>query len=381
MTIFGLILSLIYIFVYVLIIILWKGKDKAVCKSLIYLGLYLYGIFIIRESFQILPYFPDSTLFKEFVSDNLPISSVSKGVELYNFISTPLRWISFWNYEAFVVLQIAIFTVSIEIIRKSILGISNIYECNAKDIYTYYLISALYPAIILFIPITLREYMIVFGFALVINGVNNLKHKSYKLGVLNLLLGFIIFSSSRPQMAIIVPILILLVIESKFKKIAWLVLTIIIIPLIFNFLTTYKFNPEFFSLLRNSALNTHEGSEYTYGQVEWHTYFDVIVSLPSLLMQFIFSPFPIISDNNPFTSIAYTVDGIYVLFIYYLSYKFMIQYNCRIIIYVVILMVIFSIWEFDIGGAVRHRLPLILMLLPLASIILSTKIGVKKCKN
>ena len=110
----------------------------------------------------------------------------------------------------------------------------------------------------------------------------------------------------------------------------------------------------------------------TYGTVNWTTYFDIVKDLPLLVLQFILSPLPILHNQNPLALKLLLIDVIFVALVLFSASRVKLRFSniywaniyssCRD----------FSIWEFYIGGAVRHRLPLIIMMLPVATLYLST---------
>jgi len=79
------------------------------------------------------------------------------------------------------------------------------------------------------------------------------------------------------------------------------------------------------------------------------------------------SPLPILSTVNPLNLFAIFMDSIFCLIVYCLALVVNWKVSKVFIIIFIISSIIFSIWEFYIGGAVRHRMPLVAILLPLAS--------------
>jgi hypothetical protein len=105
----------------------------------------------------------------------------------------------------------------------------------------------------------------------------------------------------------------------------------------------------------------------TYGYVSWSSYFDIFKDLPMLFLQFIFSPFPIIHHTNPLRLLAAFVDMLYVAGIYFFTLYAGLKLSKIYLFIFAVSALLFSIWEFHLGGAIRHRMPLVMILLPAAS--------------
>ena len=136
-------------------------------------------------------------------------------------------------------------------------------------------------------------------------------------------------------------------------------------------LTSYKISPEQLSSVRNYRVAKYSGS---YGMVEWSSYADIVKSSPRLIGQFLFSPLPILHDKNALDMKLIFLDALFMLVIWFLilinAKKWVFNYRVWFLL-MLIYLVLFGIYEFNIGGAVRHRLPLSLMAILMASQFLS----------
>lgn len=333
-------------------------------KAIIIFFLYYYLFFIINTFTSIVPDFPDSSLFTRMVSENFYPWYQSLGVRLFYIITYPMRILSGFKIEIFILFQISIFTIALMILWKSwqiVLEHNNQDKNMGNHIFLF--LAAIYPAFLLYIPIPLREFFILFGFSVMVYGIID-KYYNNK-GMIYLIFGSILLLFGRPQLIVIVIIFLTLMQKNKKIKYTLIIGSLFLIPLLFTTLTSYQFKPSFFAYLRN-----HGADKYGllgYGHVEWHSYFDIAMDLPGLVLQFLLSPFPILHNQNPMQFFAILLDAIYSLCIY----LFVIYAGIRVSkIYVFVLLLsasIFSIWEFHIGGAPRHRMPLIAILLPIAS--------------
>jgi hypothetical protein len=127
--------------------------------------------------------------------------------------------------------------------------------------------------------------------------------------------------------------------------------------------------PEFLEYLRKYFAKKYYYSSLVYGSnLQWNSYLDIIKNEIRLILQFILSPLPILHNSNPLRFLSAFIDSLYCLHILLFS----LLVNKRILQTYLISFTIgtlfFSIWEFHIGGAVRHRMPLISLLLPPASL-------------
>jgi hypothetical protein len=302
------------------------------------------------------------------ISEDYFPTSQSLGVRLFYFITYPLRILSCFTVEIFIMFQIAIFIVSLLFFWKAFEVVLRYYgktkDLN-KSFKIYLLLSLFYPSYLLFIPITLREFLILFGFSILVYGL--VKFYYFRKGFLLLLMGSLILIFARPQLIVISIIFFVIFQNNKYIKYLLLPFLILIIPFAFTSLTGYTFSPEFFAYLRNSANDNYADSGMVYGLVDWHSYIDILIDLPLLFLQFVLSPLPILHSINPFSLFAIFVDSVFCLIIYFLVFKVDLKLSKVFLIIFILSSAIFSIWEFYIGGAVRHRMPLVATLLPVAS--------------
>ncbi|MDC1255995.1 hypothetical protein N8Z89_00345, partial [bacterium] len=159
--------------------------------------------------------------------------------------------------------------------------------------------------------------------------------------------------------------------KSIFKLLTYGALVFPLTILLFT-LVGFKFRVSWFAYLRNAGVKNYGGSGMTYGGVEWNSYLDIFLDLPLLAMQFLLSPLPILHTLNPLNFLTLFIDLIFILFILFGVASIKLRVSITHIKMFVFSIVLFSLWEFFIGGAVRHRFPLVLMLLPLASLYYSS---------
>ena len=151
----------------------------------------------------------------------------------------------------------------------------------------------------------------------------------------------------------------------------WIVLGLMLFAAVLG-LTNYQISPKKLASARNYRVEKYSGS---YGFVQWNSYTDVALSSPLLVGQFLFSPIAILHDKNPLDMKLIFLDAMFMLGIWLTiilnAKKWFVNYRMWFLL-MMIYIFLFGIYEFNIGGAVRHRLPLSIMAILLASQFLST---------
>ena len=320
---------------------------------------------------DILPFFPDTLGFAGLVESNTH-TSLSLGVRLYLIISTPLRLLALNQLEVYLVFQCAFYFAAIILLWRGWCLHCQNNDIAAGNFQVLVLLGVIYPAALAFITIPLREFIQIFGFALFLYG---LSQYVYKGKLIWLFVGALLTIFVRPQLVIIYPFMVLIAKQYSFTKLCvYGVLALPVAILLFETVTGYQFSPAFFSYLRNAANENYGETGMTYGLVNWSTYLDILLDLPLLVLQFILSPLPILHKVSPLSLKFLLADLVYVVFILFGAFSIKVKHSQNYIKMFFCLIAIFSIWEFYIGGAVRHRFPLIMMLLPLAGLYYSTLI-------
>lgn len=363
---YTIILSLVYLFVLSGILVQFNKhlKIEFPSRAVVALFIYYYLFFLIATFMPFVPDLPDTSLFSEMIVDNYFPDYQSLGVRLFYSITYPIRVLSMFKLEIFILFQILIFIIALMVLWKSwqIVLLKNGYDKHMGQ-KVYLLLSAIYPAFLLYIPIPLREFFILLGFSIMIYGIVD-KYYNHK-GISYILLGSLLLLFGRPQLIVIVIIFLAFFQKNKWLKYSLIFGSLFTIPLLFTSLLSYKFDPEFFAYLRNHGAEKH--GLLGYGIVEWHSYWDIILDLPGLIAQFLLSPFPILHNRNPLSFIAIFTDSIFAFIIYISTLYAGIKVSKIYLFVFAMSAIMFSIWEYHIAGAVRHRMPLIAILLPVAS--------------
>ena len=312
----------------------------------------------------LLPYFPDTWGFARLVEES-HVESSSLGVRLYFWVSAPLRLLAVGQIELYLIIQQFLFVISSLLIWQGWKIHCQHLSIPTGSVSVFLLLVVCYPSTLMFITVPLREFLMIFGFSLFLYGLAIFMHQ----GKLKwLLIGCLITILIRPQLVLLYPPMVLIAKQQNIAKLAFIgvLLLIAVIP-VFELITGYHFSPEFFSLLRERGTGHYADSGMTYGAVTWKSYFDIILDLPGLLLQFVLSPLPILHNVSPLNLKTMLLDLFFVLLVLWGALSIQFRYSMPYLKMFLFASVLFSVWEFYIGGAVRHRMPLVLMLMPLAA--------------
>ncbi|MFH6896547.1 hypothetical protein ACHCAL_21160 [Providencia huaxiensis] len=365
-----------------LITIRWATLNK-IRKSALFLCLIILSLRLMVSATApfnpIIPNFGDVELFSNMIVNNYFYEEQSLGIRLYYFLSYPLRIISGFNLISFLIIQTLIYYVAMLIIWRSYIDSSSYELNNSKSFIYYFILITIYPASLMYISVPLREYFLVFSLSVFMLGLT----RFITGGKLVLLLvAILLFVAIRPH---IIPALLAIIYFSKnYNKFSSYLIAIFIpsfLLYIFSILI-YPITPEKLSEIRLNWSEVHP--EDVYGIFSWSTWVDVILSVPTLVLQYITSPLPILHDRSPFTMLAGFFDFIFIISlttIISLS-LFNKQMRLAIPIHFVILIFIITIlsatWEAYIGGAIRHRMTSIIPLIPISAYFLSKLTLTKK---
>ncbi|CAA6812569.1 MAG: Unknown protein [uncultured Sulfurovum sp.] len=366
MDVWGVVLAPIYIIILTSVLIKINNSMKAGFSSRVIASLFLYYylFFLVGTLNPLIPDFPDTRLFSLIISENYFPPDQSLGVRLFYYITYPFRIISLFKIELFILFQLFIFIISLMVLWKSwqIVLEKNNYS-KSLGVHVFLTLTAVYPAFLLYMPIPLREFFILFGFSVMVYGLIDKYYNNN--GLMYIVLGSILLLFGRPQLIVIVIIFFALFQKTKWIKYTLVVGSIFVIPVLFTTILSFKFTPDFFEYIRNGSFNKYY--PMSYGEVEWNTYVDILKDMPSLLMQFLLSPLPLLHDMNPIHYLAVFMDAIFLIIVYIAVIYAGIRVS-KVYVFIFILAAsIFSIWEFHITGAARHRMPLVMIMLPVAS--------------
>tara|TARA_Y100001001_G_scaffold20928_1_gene18024 strand:- start:512 stop:1705 length:1194 start_codon:yes stop_codon:yes gene_type:complete len=341
------------------------GCRKEEVVGFCFVFFYYYFLFLLNSLFRIAPIYPDTLLFSTIIEDNYFPEGQSTGVKLFTWFTSPLRFIALYQIEIFVVVQMFLMVLATSLLWKAWCISQKYNNCDKDYFVCYILLLCTFPAFMLFVTIPLRDFLALLGVSFFVLGYIYVR-EGVKKGVLFVLLGTLICCVVRPAMAILSVVSLVLFFRRTMAKILFLLIGFAFAPFVFIVSTGYTFSPQFFSYVRNSRNERYAESEMVYGIVDWESYWDIFMDLPELLLQFLIAPIPVVREINYLAMKAHFLDAVFCIFVYVLAFIFYKRSKDFCLLFL-LLASLFAIWEFYIGGAVRHRMPLVAILLPAAS--------------
>lgn len=341
-------------------------------KAVKYIGisfLFLSFILFIDYCFGIVPFLPDSNEYNHIIRNTSFIDTnmeTSQGVKNYGILIYPFKFLSFFFTPNFVIFQFVFYLLGITFIWKAWMFYQQEKVLDAR----FFLICVCLPSVLLYIVSPLREALNIFGFGFFLY---SLFHPSKSIW--RLLLGTIVGALLRPQLIVFFIFAIFITKAHKLSLVRTIGILAIAIGSFFG-LAQWLF-PRYLSLLsikgivsfRNYQYNYFSGfSDQAYGNVDWANYMDALQGVFLLNLQFILAPLPIVSNLNPFRFVIPLADVAFILlFLGTILFSIRKVWRKDHIWFLLIIGFIgmFGIFEFFLSGAVRHRLPVTLMLVPL----------------
>jgi len=332
-------------------------------------------IFFLDWKFDFVPFLPDARHYYDLFVQGFQ----AQGSSLVGFyyISSWLSVLFFKNILVYVSFQILIHFLSVIIILKAW---ELIYNSSTYFRNIFLTLSLMSPAGLLFNLVPLRESFSLFAFAVTLYGLIKLM-KFLKNVNWQFLTGLFLVFFTRAQVIVYFVFSLVGLKWLKGKKIANKIIVVFLGVLmlgLFVRFTHHKLSVKHLAIARNIRVDTYTN---TYGNVKWQSWPDVFMDAPLLVTQFLLSPMPIMHNKNPLSMTIMLLDAIFVMFL-----LLIVVFNCRIIfkqytiwlILIAIYLFLFGLYEFNIGGAVRHRLPMIFLVIGLVASILSNVKDEKK---
>jgi hypothetical protein len=352
-------------------------KEDLLFFSLYYLAIYVLhsALLIIDYKFDVLPFFPDTLLYSNALKGDQFSDGIEKVALGYILFAKPIYQIclnSFLNYSLFNLMLFNASSVMFLVAFRNLYG-----KVKINTIRINFLLMAVMPSVILYSLTPLREPFIVFSFALFVLGLSQKRPFNYITCI-----SIIITILLRPQIivfyAFIYMIMALVGAEVRWRRLLYSSLLIIPVYLIINFislkLVNIEITPEKLSQFRNFQRTMFINSGVAYPEVSWSNWFQVLSDLPGLFLQFLVAPVPVIVFIDFWTKYFYFADSLLVLFLlgvivfrmrYVLS-----RYKLWMIIFIIFVL-LNSIFEYHLYSAVRHRLAIVMFLIPLVSTLIS----------
>lgn len=354
-------LPFILVFAFCLVAIMGLFKIRSLSNVLLVFGIFIFYhlLLVLDLKLNFIPYLPDSKYYVDlFLKDEKVGGSSLIG---FYYLSKLLGVLFLKNIVVYISFQILLFITGVLTILKSW---ELLYSSSVHYRHVFLGLSLFSPAGILFTLVPLRESIGILAFALSLFGLLKIikyfqvVNKTFVLG------SFLVFFTRVQVLVYFVFSLIGLkwIFEkSIFKKGLVLILGVLML-LGFVQLTHHNLSIKSLSIARNYRVNTYSN---TYGNVSWDNPANLLIDAPLLVGQFVLSPLPILHKQNPLDTALMLIDVLFVIFA--LSWilgnlnSSLRQFKLWLIL-IGIYMFLFGIYEFHIGGAVRHRIPMVLMM-------------------
>jgi hypothetical protein len=330
----------------------------------------LYCACIIADSlFDFMPFMPDTHLYSYMITTGLYPETSSVNVLAIYYLSIGIGILCLNSPVIFTFFNILFYILGMQFFISGCI-ITREKRKEAQQ-YVMSLFLLLWPAAFMYIAVPLREAYILLAMGIYLTGVVRLLHVGKAF---HLLVGALLLLLLRMQLLIaVIPVTAVLLIWKR-PMATWLraaaVAGIAIAAVLFlRFLVLGEsFSPEALAQLRNDYLV--DAGTQTYGNVYWQTYGDMLLDIPFLVLQFLLSPLPVFSAHD-FSDMTFaTLDMVFVVVLLLLiaaGGPSVWSKNKAYLLFALVFAVIFALYEFHITGAVRHRMPLVLMLMVPAS--------------
>ena len=382
---FLLLQSSLFFLLLLLTLILIINKVETIYNNTLAIILLLFGfvikslVAIININYKILPNLSDVAYYNELGLDfsrDLAIQGGVIGAPLYGNIIGAVYYFLGASSVNICLINVFIYSISSIVLVK----ICEMFKFDNYNIVLFLLI--ILPSSFLYIPVILRESIflllsIIFIYLLINQFSNNSNYNNINHIYLFILL--ILVTLVRPQ---IFPILLLIYLVCliyykggliRLVSILLFLSLVLIISLsnftLFQFVSTDLLNLQYFQIYRNAFSDLPNAYLIN---ISYHDWFDFLSYLPTFIFYFLFAPFPWIANNyNYFMA---TVDSLFSMLIVIFSILVLIDNRIRwkshmfpIILCILAFLIPFSMIEASPTGAVRHRMLVILFLLPIFS--------------
>lgn len=336
-------------------------------------------IFAIDHRVEFMPQFPDSAGYRIALSaTNFP---ADLGITYINFyyINTPIRFVG-GGVPLFILVNSIMFLIGAALIWQSWMRVSQ-FDHHQNTI-MFLVILLFWPGALLYIPSILREGQVIFFWGLSIYSIIILsKFPRWPGGWFSALFGVIGLLFLReellPAALLFAAIYYAFALVKNIKRSIFLLGGALVIGGITLYVLgySYLFNPGKLEYLRR--VRTSPNNLSYMGSVDWENWFDVFLDSVQLTVHFFTSP--LTNSSSPFEMMIASADGLFVIGVVILS----VIYGVRLLVRrsfeevgwltgIFAISIGISLIEFHVTGAVRHRIPIVISLLPIAATELTT---------
>ncbi|MEZ5050927.1 MAG: hypothetical protein R2767_01035 [Chitinophagales bacterium] len=326
----------------------------------------LYAAVLIADSFlDFLPFLPDTGMYTYMIKTGLYPDTTSVNILALYYFSIVIAILCLNSPIIFTFFNVFFFLVAVQFMMSRFPGEDTKLKDRQQTVFAGMMLF--WPAGLMYLSVPLRETYILLATALFLAGFFSYLQKRKFLmlltgSVLLLLLRLQLFVCLAPLAAF------LIVLRSDVHRIWKLTTVLITIGLVLTYLRFMilgePFSPEALSALRNEYIA--DGGNLAYGNVAWKSYGDMLVDMPFLVLQFMLSPMPIFSSYDTTGMTLANLDVILVITLLLLilaDLRFHWKHYRYLLAIVVVFAVVFAMYEYHLTGAVRHRMPMVMMLM------------------
>lgn len=344
---------------------LFGRRHLAIYSVFIFLAVACVGI-LFNLSYDFAQLFPDVALYRSYIDGSTIIGDDTAGsAGRYAFVFRPIFELGLRDPLAFVVIQILIFELSTLFIVRTVYSLGDV-SVNRAFFVTEAMLH-IYPSAIIYVFSNLREYAIIFSTAIFVLSLSSSgRVRSTLLVAASTTLFFVI----RP-FYIIASLASFLISRAGQWKIYAALAAVAGAPVAFYLLRGHAFSLDWLFDVRSQRLSIGDSAVY---DVERSGFLPFDIA--ALYAQFMLAPLPILHEHAFLHMRFFLTDLVYVLgvtivalFAWARSPKRYAPFICAFLA----LSVLPAVWEAYIGGAVRHRMPAIIMLIVIAAHWLSSR--------
>jgi hypothetical protein len=338
------------------------------------------GLFLADSQIGFLPFFPDSAEFR--LALETPPSKLEEEFgsvhRSFSWLNAPIRFFG-GTAISFVVLSSVMFALGAALVWRAWVQFSN-YKFDETHHIVFMIVVVFWPSSLIYIPAILREGQVLFFWGLFMYSAVLLTNSIQWIGgwtCVSIAIGGTLLMREEliPVMLIFIGVLIGIDRINENGLIYTLSIGVATISSLFLVMSTfslqYLISPDQLADVRNARVNNYSSSSTYMGDVQWQSWLDVITDSIPLTIKFLLSP---LSINHSLKWFVPTLDAMFVLFVIVLvgfwTTKSALQDRHESVIWVFATVIIafgFGLVEFHATGAVRHRMPVILLLIPIAS--------------
>jgi len=316
---------------------------------------------IIRIFYTVLPFTPDSLMYlKAAKYINIDNNFYFIGAFIYSSFIYFIKALTFNNYYSILFLNNFIFILALIELTKVI------PKNNTKSLWVWYCFLLVYPSVYWFIPNILREAIFFYFIVNVLTRSIELLNSRTTINKLFLLILFCFLSTLfRPQ---IFPIIFCWLVYVFFKRsfISGIVIFLFGVLLLFNdqIIAEYisKVSFEYLEAKKTQGADSIANIAFENLIIPKNIY-ELINLVPYLIFRFLFAPFPWELSNLKY--FFATSDSIVLIILFSILFYNIIRkrlWNWDIIIFSFMFISVLGVFEIAFSGAVRHRMPYILIL-------------------